>query len=137
MKPEYQEQISLMDEQGGFDTLQDMEKQSSDEVRQRRAYERLAVKAKVILQPGNSSEFLSFKVQGISGNISAGGCQVMFPVPVQVGDVYRLHFDEKKLALPMVFVRCVRCRLINEDAYEAGFIFFSPIKLPANLFDKK
>ena len=80
-----------------------------------------------------SGQFLSFKVQGIIGNISEGGCQAMFPVPIQVGDIYRMHFDKKDLDLPLTFVRCQRCRLISDDAFEAGFVFFSPIPLPANL----
>jgi len=125
--------ILLTDEDTSFDTLQNIEEQSSDQVRQRRAHKRIAIKAKATLQPGNSSEFLSFKVQGVIGNISAGGCQAMFPVPIQVGDVYRLHFDKEQLDIPMQFVRCRHCRLIDENSFEAGFSFFRPITLPDSL----
>ena len=137
MTPTPEEYILLTDEEASFDTLVDIEKHSSDESRQQREHERIAVKAKVILQPGNSSEFLSFKVQGVLGNISAGGCQAMFPVPIQVGDVYRLHFAEKTLGLSMLFVRCVRCRVMSEDAYEAGFSFFGPITLSPRVLEKQ
>ena len=133
MNTELGDQVSLIDEDASFDTLQDIERHTSDEARQQRKHKRFQVKTKVILQPGNSSEFLSFKVQGIIGNISEGGCQAMFPVPIQVGDIYRMHFDKKDLDLPLTFVRCQRCRLISDDAFEAGFVFFSPITLPANL----
>ena len=130
-------QIVLADENVGFDTLKELGGETSDHARQRRAHERFVLKVKVVLQPGNSSEFLSFKVQGVSGDISVGGCQALFPVPVQVGDVYRLHFDKEQLDLPMLFVRCRRCRLINEDGFEAGFSFFSPITLPQELATKE
>jgi len=137
METECGDNISLVDEDVSFDILQDIEKQSGEKHQQQRVYERFAVKAKAILQPGNSSEFLSFKMQGIIGNISTGGCHAMFPVPIQVGDIYRLHFDKEQLNLPISFVRCLRCRLISEDAFEAGFIFFRPITLPQNLINKQ
>ncbi|MCP4710484.1 MAG: PilZ domain-containing protein [Planctomycetes bacterium] len=132
--PDY---ISLVDEDAGFDTMQDIENKTSDTLRQRRAYKRAPFKSKVTLQPGNSSEFLSYKVQGITGDISVAGCRAMFPVPIQVGDVYRMHFDREKLDLPMTFARCVRCRIVAEDAYETGLTFFRPINLPEQFLDKK
>ena len=131
METGHGDNISLVDEDASFDTLQDIEKQSGRKYQQQRAHERMVVKAKVILQPGNSSEFLSFKVQGIIGNISASGCHAMFPVPVQVGDVYRLLFNKETLDIPVTFARCLRCRMISEDAFEAGFMFFKSITLPA------
>ena len=137
METECRDNVSLVDEDASFDTLQDMERQTSDDLRQGRAHERFSIKSKVILQPGNSSEFLSFKVQGIIGDISAGGCNAMFPVPIQVGDIYRLHFNKEQLDLPISFVRCLRCRLISEDAFQAGFAFFKPITLPQNLLNKQ
>jgi hypothetical protein len=70
---------------------------------------------------------LKFKIQGVTGDVSAGGCQVLFPIPLGVGDIYLLTFDKSKVAVDSVFARCLRCRLIREDAYEAGFKFFDPI----------
>ena len=133
MNTELGDQVSLIDEDASFDTLQDIERRTSDESRDQRQHKRFKMKTKVILQPGNSSEFLSFKVQGIIGNLSEGGCQAMFPVPIGVGDIYRMRFDKKDMDLPMTFVRCQRCRLISDDAFEAGFVFFSPITLPPEL----
>ena len=97
---------------------------------QQRAHERICIKVKVILQSGNSSELLSYKVQGVTGDVSEGGCRAMFPIPIQVGDIYRLQFDREQLDVPLVFARCMRCTLVREDAYEAGFAFFSKIKIP-------
>ena len=137
MKSDSEDPILLPDEDAGFDTLQEIEKLSSDDARQQRAHERIAHKSKVILHPGNSSEFLGFKVQGIMGNISPKGCQAMFPVPLEVGDMYRMLFDKEQFDIPTTFVRCIRCRLISEDEFETGFSFFSSITLPENLLSKK
>jgi hypothetical protein len=117
-------------EEQHFELLQDLEKQTSEEIRKQRACERIAVKAKVILQSGNSSELLSYKLQGVTGDVSEGGCRAMFPIPIKVGDVYRLRFQLESLDTHLVFARCKRCQLIREDAYEAGFSFFNPIKIP-------
>lgn len=114
-----------------FDMLQELEQNTSEEIRRQRAYFRMAIKAGVVLQSGNASELLSFKVKGVSGDVSEGGCSVLFPIPIKVGDIYRLQFDRKALDIPLAFARCVRCRLVREDAFEAGFAFFAPICLPA------
>jgi c-di-GMP-binding flagellar brake protein YcgR len=113
-----------------FGVLRDLERNTPEEIRRQRAHFRLAIKAAVILQPGNASDLLEMKVKGVTGDISAGGCSALFPIPIHVGDVYRLTFDRKSLDLPLTFARCVRCRLVREDAFEAGFAFFSPISLP-------
>ncbi len=116
-----------------FDLLQELERNTPDEIRRQRAHFRIAVKAHVTLQPANASQMLKFKMQGTTGDLSEGGCRILFPLPVNVGDLYRLEFDRQQLDLPLTFARCVRCHLLREDAYEAGFTFFSPITMPANL----
>ena len=52
------------------------------------------------------------------------------------GDVYRLEFDRSEFDLPVTFVLCRRCLLLRDDAYEAGFSFFAPISLPANVAER-
>ena len=113
-----------------FAVLEDLEGNTPDQIRRQRAHFRLAVKAPVILQPGSASQLMNLKVKGATGDISEGGCSALFPVPVQVGDVYRMQFDRNVLDLPLTFARCVRCRLVREDAFEAGFAFFTPVSLP-------
>lgn len=118
-----------------FHVLRELERNTPEEIRRQRAHFRLSIKSAVILQPGNQTDVLSFKVKGVTGDISAGGCSALFPVPTRVGDIYRLGFDRKALDLPLTFARCVRCRLVREDAFEAGFAFFSPISLPDNVIE--
>lgn len=120
----------LADADEAFGMLQELAANTPEELSRRRAHFRLIVKAEVVLQSGNASELLSFKVKGVTGDVSAGGCLCVFPIPVHVGDIYRLGFDRRQLDIPLTFARCVRCRLIREDAYEAGFAFFSSICLP-------
>ena len=73
--------VELTDENDSFDLLQDIERQTSEKIRKMRVHERLCIKMKVLLQSGNSSELLDYKVQGVTGDISSGGCQAMFPEP--------------------------------------------------------
>lgn len=117
-------------EEGAHALLQELEQNTPAQIRRQRAHFRLAVKAAVVLYPGSASDVTGVKVRGATGDISAGGCSVLFPVPVRVGDVYRLEFDRTAIDLPLTFARCVRCRLVREDAYEAGLSFFSPVTLP-------
>ena len=114
-----------------FDLLQDLGRNTPDEIRRQRAHFRVAIKAAVVLQPGNASELMNFKVKGTTGDVSEGGLSALFPIPPRVGDIYRLAFDRNVLDLPLTFARCVRCRVVREDAFEAGFAFFTPIALPA------
>ncbi len=120
-----------------LESLADLESNKSDAVKRARASTRLRIKSKIIAQPGNSSKRLKFKIQGVTGDISAGGCQILFPTPLRVGDIYWLTFDKTEMDIDSVFARCLRCRLIREDAYEAGFKFFEPIDVPDAIEDDK
>jgi len=113
-----------------FELLQDLGRNTPEEIRRQRTHFRMAIKSRVTLQPGNASELLRFKIQGTTGDVSQGGLSALFPLPALVGDVYRLQFDQNVLDLPLTFARCVRCRVVREDAFEAGFSFFMPITLP-------
>ncbi len=106
------------------DLVEELAGQNLDELRRQRQEERVAVRATVILQPGNSSEARSLKAQGVTTEVSRGGCVAIFPVPIRVGDIYRLEFDQKQVDLPKLFARCLKCRWIHDEAFEGGFSFF-------------
>ncbi|RMF72110.1 MAG: PilZ domain-containing protein [Planctomycetota bacterium] len=124
---------NVLNNESAFDMLQELERNTPDEIRRQRTSFRISIKAKVTLLPGNASELLKFRVQGVTGDLSEGGCRALFPMPVVVGDIYRLEFDRETIDLPLTFARCVRCLLLREDAFEAGFMFFTPVSLPANV----
>ncbi|MEO0512303.1 MAG: PilZ domain-containing protein [Planctomycetota bacterium] len=109
--------------------LGELEQSTPESVRAARAYTRLEVRTRVVVQPANMSERRTLKVQGITGDISAGGCQLLVPIPLNVGDIYWLVFDRSVVDVSPVYGRCMRSRVIREDAFEAGFAFFSPIDL--------
>jgi hypothetical protein len=122
--------------------MAEIQRNASPQARTMRSHSRIAVRAKVTAQPANSSARNGFRTQGIVGDISSGGCMVLFSDPLAVGDVYRLMFDRAMLDLEPLFARCLRCRLVREDAFEAGFSFFRPVDLSnleqadaAGLFD--
>ena len=126
----------LLNEKGlgkALDLLQELERNTSDEVRKQRLHARITIKIGITLQPGNVSDRMKLKMQGVTSDVSQGGCMALFPLPCTVGDVYQLTFDKSVLDAPVTFARCVRCRLIREDAFEAGFSFFRPIMLPGEL----
>ena len=116
--------------------LRDLEKNTPEEIRRQRRHFRVELKETLFLQSGNASQLLEGKLRGVTGDISEGGLSGLFPLPVGVGDVFRLSFDRQRLDLPTLFARCVRCRLIRENAFECGFAFFSPIQMPASLMQR-
>ncbi len=126
----------LLNNDEAFELLQDLGSNTSEDIRRQRAHFRLTVKVAVTLRPGNASEMLTMKVKGVTGDLSQGGCSALFPIPITVGDIFRIEFDKNTIDLPMAFARCVRCRLIREDAYEAGFSFFKPLCLPETLAEQ-
>ena len=124
------ESLGALQQDDAFAVLRELEANTPEEIRRQRAHFRLSIKAAVILQCGNTSQLMSFKVKGVTGDVSQLGCSVLLPIPIQIGDIYRVQFDRKMLDLPLTFARCVRCRLVREDAFEAGLAFFTPIELP-------
>jgi len=112
-----------------LDALSDLERNKSEAVKQARTSARVRLKVAVVAEPGNAGERQRFSIKGVSGDVSAGGCQLLFPLPVRVGDFYLLTFEQNVLRLEPLLARCLRVRLVREDAYEAGFKFLQPIDL--------
>ncbi|HED52848.1 MAG TPA: PilZ domain-containing protein [Phycisphaerales bacterium] len=114
------------------DLLVELEQQTPEAIRRQRSSERYELRCGVIIRPGNASGYQEPDIDAVTGDLSPGGCRLMSSVPLRVGDVYKLEFEKGELDLPIVFARCLRCRLIREDAFESGFVFFTPIKLETN-----
>ena len=114
---------------GELELLSEIEAQNPESVAQMRIHERVSLRTRVILRPGNASQVRDLKIQGMTGDLSEGGCRALFPVPVMVGDIFRLEFDLEWIEAPLVFGRCLRCRLVREDVFETGFKFFNPVDL--------
>ena len=135
MRETHDRDIELGDKTVDESLIADLERQSIEQIRHLREHERVQTKVRLVLQPGDSSRSRELRLQGVTADISEGGCSAVFPLPVMVGDVYRLQFDPKQIELPMVFARALRCRLVREDAFEVGFRFFSKVELPKRAAD--
>lgn len=94
-----------------------------------RASERYGIQCRIELHPGNSTQRTEAPIIAVCSDLSSGGCRLIAEAPPAVGDIYWLAFGES-VDLPPVFARCIRCRLLREDAFEGGFQFFSEISLP-------
>jgi hypothetical protein len=120
--------------EGGFDDwahtlLNELEQQTPEAIRKQRSTERHEIRCGVQVRPGNASDVHKPTVEAVTGDVSSGGCQVMSALPLSVGDVYKLEFEKGELDLPTIYARCLRCRLVREDAFETGFAFFTPVKI--------
>lgn len=120
----------LNNENHATELLEELERGTPDVVKKLRAHTRLTIRANVIVEPGNQSERGTWRVQGVTGDISPGGMQILTPTPLKIGDIYLVSFDRTKLDLTPIFVRCLRGRLVRDDAFEAGLKFFNTIDLP-------
>lgn len=114
--------------------LQSLERQQSGEIASQRVFARIDARLEVVVRSANSSQLAQFRIQGVTADISRGGCRLLLPMPLGVGDHFRLEFDAPEHQLPLIFARCTRCRLLREDAFEAGLQFSTSIDLPQSLF---
>lgn len=112
-----------------LDAMAEIERNTPQQIKQMRSHARISVRAKVTARPANSSQRNRFQTPGVLGDISRGGCLILFSDPLRVGDIYQLTFDRKVLDLEPIIARCLRCRLIRETAFEAGFRFFQSVDL--------
>lgn len=109
------------------DVLSRLDQEVTEEAKAQRTHERMQLRARIQLQPGNMSQRADFKVNGVLGDLSDGGFQGLFPRPMNVGDFYYVQFDRSKIDLPGMLAMCKRCRQVRHDAYESGFAFFAAV----------
>lgn len=77
---------------------------------------------KVSLKPSNSSQRHEAEIRGYCRDISQSGCGVMATSPARVGDMYRFEVvGDQAHPLHGCHARCIRCHLLDEDAFEIGF----------------
>lgn len=93
-----------------------------------RKHERVMVRGGMEILPGDLTR-VENPDRGSAVDVSAGGCMGVFARPPLVGNVYRVRISSSELDLPMTYAKCVRVRLLRDDAFEAGFAFFAPVEL--------
>ncbi len=110
--------------------LLDLENQSLEQISRLRAHSRLELRAPVHLSPADTSAKDEFEIVGTLHDVSRGGCRIVLPGPLRVGDVYRMTIDSEDLSFPLVFARCRRCILVREDHFDCGLQFFTELVIP-------
>ena len=95
-----------------------------------RKHARMRVNAKIELHLGNSCDRNQSAIKGICRDVSVAGFAAVLESPPQVGSIYWSSFEPSQFDWHPVFVRCMRCRLLTEDAYEAAFAFFTEQPIP-------
>lgn len=108
-----------------FDALLELE--STAQSTQRGA-PRQQLRSKVAILPANPVDRPGHRMEGVCQNASNTGCRIVSTLPPIVGNVYWLEFDPAT-QLGKQYARCCRCRLLREDMYDAGFVFFVPVQV--------
>ncbi len=110
--------------------LDELSQSTSEVAESMRQSTRLDVRVKVYVEPGSLSMRDGMQLQGITGDISVGGTQILLARPLRIGDVYLISFDREEFDLPPVFALCLRARQVRPDAFEAGMRFLEQVELP-------
>lgn len=105
----------------------ELQRNTTANIRHEREHERFAVSAAFEALPVNLSDDGPGH-PGRTVDVSAGGCMGVFEVPLRVGDVYRLEIQGRGV-MPELFARCLRVRMLRQGAFEAGFVFLTPVDL--------
>lgn len=114
-----------------LEALAALETNTNAAILAQRASQRLEIQTKLIVRPGNASQRHEYSIPGVTADISSGGCMVLLPRPIMTGDLFWLAFDDSVLRIGSLLARCLRCRLVREDAFEIGFRFLNDVDLQA------
>ncbi len=111
--------------------IDELSQSTPEAVKKMRSHTRLSIRVNVVVEPASLSHRTGVRLQGITGDVSAGGTQILLPRPLNIGDVYQVSFDRQTLDVQDVFAICLRGRQVRPDAFEAGLRFLEAITLPA------
>ena len=110
--------------------VDELAQSTPEAIKKMRSSTRLSIRAKVVVEPGSMSQRGGVKFNGVTGDVSTGGTQILVPRPLLIGDIYLLTFDRQTLDIAPAFALCLRGRQVRPDAFEAGLRFLEPITLP-------
>ena len=112
--------------------LEELELSHPEEVSEKRIHKSFKLKSKCWVRPGNLSQRDQFQEEGCTEELSAKDVLAVFARPLAVGDLYQISFDSEVLNLSPLVVRCTRCRMVREDAFEVCLEFFEAVDLSEN-----
>lgn len=119
-----------------LDALGDLERNTDQAVLAKRSSERLNLRTPIRLRPGNASQRFDMQLDGFTADVSRGGTQVLLKRPVLAGDYFFMSFADHTDAIGEVLARCMRCRMVQEEVFEAGLQFEHDID-PSLLLPKR
>jgi hypothetical protein len=112
-----------------LEAFNDLERCTDRSIMAQRSSERIEIRVKAIIRPANLSSRHQFSVESVTADISSGGCMVLASRAVLPGDIYHMTFHEDLRNVNPLLARCMRCRMIQDDAFEVGFRFLQNIPL--------
>ena len=116
-----------------LDALKDLQMNTSAAILAQRSSERIEINISIVVRSGNASQRGQGGIHGMTGDLSNGGGLILLPRPIIPGDFYWIEFDQQQLKLSALLARCMRCRLVKEDAFEAGLRFMHDVDLASAL----
>jgi len=112
--------------------IDELSKSTSEAVHAMRQSTRVEMRVKVFVEEASLSMRDGTQLQGVTGDISIGGLQVLLVRPLRIGDVYQVSFDRESFDHPPVYALCLRARQVRPGAFEAGLRALEPIELPSD-----
>lgn len=123
---------SILNNSEADSLIDELAQSSSEAVKKLRGHVRRSMRVKVYVEPASLSARNGLRFQGVTGDISSGGTQILLARPLAIGDVYQISFERDELDIPPVYALCLRGRTVRPDAYEAGLRFLEPVTLPSS-----
>ncbi len=128
---------SILNNSEADSLIDELAQSSSEAVKKLRGHVRQSMRVKVYVEPASLSARNGLRYQGVTGDISSGGTQILLARPLAIGDVYQISFERDELDIPPVYALCLRGRTVRPDAYEAGLRFLEPVTLPSSAAAEK
>ncbi len=111
------------------DLLGDLELNTPEEIRRLSKSSRMSLRMTIEARLAGASHLGEDRVLGRSEEISKKRVLGVYPRPLRVGDIYQIRFDEEQLKHAPVLGVCSKCRLINEESFEALIQLYTPVDL--------
>lgn len=112
-----------------LEAFNELEKCTDRAILAQRSSERLDIRTKLMIKPGNPSERHRLAIEAVTADLSNGGCMTLTSRAILPGDLYWLVFVGDDVRIGSLIARCMRCRMVQEEAFEVGFRFLQDIPL--------
>ena len=123
------EQQEFLDASSALEAFSQLSQNTDVALLAQRASQRMELKTEFVVRHANVSQRNQLNVQGVTVDVSNGGCMGLLPKAILPGDLYHLTFDENVLPIGSLLAVCKRCRHVRDDVFETGFRFHNEIDL--------